>query len=82
MRIFSSNSGWKPLALHVPIPACTADFLHSEAVTKIELGVLCAFVLEELIDDLVDEVIVIEYVHSKRLYVRSFKSHACIILQG
>lgn len=82
MRIFSSSSGWQHAAPHAPNPAYTADSLHSKAVTQVELGVVRAFVLEELIDDFVDEVIVIQDVHSKRLYACSFKSHAMHIIAG
>ena len=73
MRIFSSSSGWQHAAPRVPIPACKADFLDGRVVTQIELGVVRAFVLKELIDDFVDEIIVIQNVHTKRLYVLTFK---------
>lgn len=76
MRIFSSSSGWRHAAPHAPNPACRANSLDSRGVTQIELGVVCALVLEELIHDFVDEVIVIQDVHCKRLYVLTFKSHA------
>lgn len=82
MRIFSSSSGWQHATPHAPNPACTTGSLHSKAVTQVELRVVRALVLEELIDDFVDEVIVIQDVHSKRLYVCSFKSHVMHIHAG
>lgn len=82
MRIFSSSSGWRHAAPHVPNPEGRADSLDRKGLTQIELGVVCAFVLEELIDDFVDQVIVIQDVHTKRLYVLSFKSHTMHIIAG
>lgn len=80
MRIFSSSSDWQHAAPHAPIPACTANSLHSKTATQVELRVIRAFVLEELIDYFVDEVIVIQDVHSKRLYACSFKSSSMHVI--